>query len=145
MTTLRKMVKLSALLTVLLACFVGLVLTQFNNPVQAKSLGDQTLIVYFSYKRNSDGRWLRVENTARVAQDIQRKTGGTLYEIKPARPYTGSYQHVVNQAQREQNHHARPTIAGSFAQCHKIQDRFCRRSNLVGIIPNDCVYLYGSG
>lgn len=124
MTTLRKTVKLSGLLTVLLAFFAGLVLIQFNNHVHAKSRSNQTLIVYFSYKRNSDVRRLRVGNTARVAQDIHRRTGGDLYEIKPARPYTGSYQHVVNQAQREQNRHARPAIAGSLPNVKKYKTVF---------------------
>lgn len=125
MKTLRKIVKISGLLTVLLACFVGLVLTQSNDQAMAaKNRGKQTLVVYFSYKRNSDGKPLSVGNTARVAQDIQKKTGADTYEIKPARPYTGSYQHVVDQAQREENRHARPAIAGSLPNVKKYKTVF---------------------
>lgn len=124
MKPLNKFVKISGLVTAIIVCFVGIMLTQTSNPALAKGRGNQTLVVYFSYKRNSDGKPLRVGNTARVAQDIQRKTGADIYEIKPAHPYNGSYQHVVDQAQTEQDRHARPAIAGTLPNVAKYKTVF---------------------
>lgn len=93
-------------------------------PSLAHASSSKTLVVYFSYKRNSDGSRLKVGNTARVAQDIQQKTHADIYEIKPAKPYTGSYNHVVNQAQREQNRHARPAIKGQLPNVSKYKTVF---------------------
>lgn len=42
-------------------------------------------------------------NTRRVARQLQRATGADLAEIKTVKPYTGSYDNVVGQGQREVN------------------------------------------
>ena len=49
------------------------------------------LIAVFSY----------TGNTRRVAEAIQRKTGGTLIEIEPETPYSKDYQAVVKQGKEE--------------------------------------------
>lgn len=51
----------------------------------------KTLILYYSYGGN----------TRKIAEMIQKETGGVLEEIKTVVPYTGSYNSVVNQGQRE--------------------------------------------
>lgn len=51
----------------------------------------KTLILYYSYGGN----------TRRIAEQIQREIGGELEEIQTVKPYTGSYNSVVNQGQRE--------------------------------------------
>lgn len=115
----QKLRRDSLILLALLALLVGLC-----SMSTVKASSTKTLVVYFSYKRNSDGHRLKVGNTARVAQDIQQKTHADIYEIKPARPYTGSYNHVVNQAQREQDDHARPAIKGHLPNVAKYQAVF---------------------
>ena len=59
------------------------------------------LIVYYSW---SNG------NTERIAKMLQSKTGGDLVKIDTVRPYTGSYDDVVNQGQEEVNRGYEPEI-----------------------------------
>lgn len=68
--------------------------------------GDQaetggTLIAYFSWSGN----------TEQVAQIIQAATGGDLFEIAPATPYTDDYDELLDIAQQEQSEDARPELA----------------------------------
>lgn len=51
----------------------------------------KTLILYYSYGGN----------TRKIAQMIQREIGGDLAEIETVKPYTGSYDSIVNQGQDE--------------------------------------------
>lgn len=51
----------------------------------------KALILYYSYGGN----------TRRVAEMIQKETGGDIAEIKTVKPYTGSYNDVVAQGKRE--------------------------------------------
>ena len=60
------------------------------------------LIAYFSW----------FGNTEQVAQIIQQETGGDLFEIAPATPYTDDYNELLNIAQQEQSDNARPELAG---------------------------------
>ena len=59
------------------------------------------LIAYFSWSGN----------TEQVAQIIQRETGGDLFEIAPAAPYTDDYNELLDIAQQEQSDSARPELA----------------------------------
>ena len=60
------------------------------------------LIAYFSWSGN----------TEQVAQIIQQETGGDLFEIAPAAPYTDDYDELLDIAQQEQADSARPELAG---------------------------------
>ncbi len=60
-----------------------------------------TLIAYFSWSGN----------TEHLAQMIQAETGGTLFEIAPATPYTEDYDTLLDVAQQEQRDNARPELA----------------------------------
>ena len=60
-----------------------------------------TLIAYFSWSGN----------TEQVAQIIQQETGGDLFEITPATPYTDDYNELLDIAQQEQSDNARPDDA----------------------------------
>ena len=60
------------------------------------------LIAYFSWSGN----------TEQVAQIIQQETGGDLFEIAPATPYTDDYNELLDIAQQEQSDNARPDLAG---------------------------------
>ena len=59
------------------------------------------LIVYYSV---SNG------NTRRIAGQLQKATGADLAEIETVQPYTGSYQEIVDQGQREVESGFRPAI-----------------------------------
>ena len=61
-----------------------------------------TLIAYFSWSGN----------TEQLAQMIQAETGGRLFEIAPATPYTEDYNTLLDVAQQEQADNARPELAG---------------------------------
>ncbi len=60
-----------------------------------------TLVAYFSWSGN----------TAQMAQIIQTETGGDLFEIQPAVPYTDDYDTLLDVAQQEQRENARPELA----------------------------------
>lgn len=70
---------------------------------EAPTTGDTSsiLIAYFSWSGN----------TEQVAQIIQRETGGDLFEIAPAAPYTDDYNELLDIAQQEQSDSARPELA----------------------------------
>lgn len=59
------------------------------------------LIAYFSWSGN----------TEQMAQAIQAETGGDLFKIEPAVPYTEDYDTLLDIAQQEQAEDARPELA----------------------------------
>ena len=71
---------------------------------ETSTTGDSSsvLIAYFSWSGN----------TEQVAQIIQQETGGDLFEIAPAAPYTDDYDELLDIAQQEQADSARPELAG---------------------------------
>lgn len=60
-----------------------------------------TLVAYFSWSGN----------TEQVAQYIAEQTGGDLFKIEPAAPYTEDYNTLLDVAQQEQAEDARPELA----------------------------------
>lgn len=67
----------------------------------AESAEGGTLIAYFSWSGN----------TEQLAQMIQAETGGQLFEITPATPYTEDYNTLLDVARQEQADNARPELA----------------------------------
>lgn len=63
--------------------------------------GSASLVVYFSWSGNTES----------VANEIQAQTGGDIFEIVPAEPYTDDYDALLDLAQEEQANGARPAIA----------------------------------
>ena len=59
------------------------------------------LVVYYSW---SNG------NTKRIAEQLANRTGADIARIETVQPYTGSYQDIVDQGQREVNEGYRPPI-----------------------------------
>mgnify|MGYP001068133624 CR=1 FL=1 len=55
--------------------------------------------------------WSGTGNTEQMAQMIQAETGGDLFEIDPAAPYTDDYNTLLDVAQEEQDNDARPELA----------------------------------
>ena len=62
---------------------------------------DKMLIVYYSV---SNG------NTRSIAEQLQKATGADIAEIKTVVPYTGSYDEIVDQGQKEVNRGYKPAI-----------------------------------
>lgn len=60
----------------------------------------KTLIIYYSYGGN----------TKRIAEMIQKETGGDLAEIETVIPYSGDYNTIVEQGQAEVNSGFMPDI-----------------------------------
>ena len=63
--------------------------------------GSNILIAYFSWSGNTEA----------VAGMIQSETGGDLFEIAPAEPYTEDYDELLDIARDEQSSGARPALA----------------------------------
>lgn len=69
-----------------------------------ETTGDSnTLVAYFSWSGNTEA----------MANLIAEQTGGTLFEIAPATPYTDDYDALLDVAQQEQAEDARPALAAS--------------------------------
>ena len=58
------------------------------------------LIVYFSWSGNTRG----------VAQQVQQRTGGDLFEIQCVTPYSSNYNTCLDEALRDQRANARPAL-----------------------------------
>lgn len=87
--------------------------------------GSQTLIAYFSWSGN----------TERVASLIQQETGGDLFEIAPATPYTDDYDALLDQAQAEQAEDARPELAAQVENWQDYDVVFVGYPNWWGDLP----------
>ena len=70
--------------------------------------GEKVLVAYFS--------WSSSHNTRTMAEYIAEETGGKLFEIKPAVPYTTSYNQVLDVARKELAETARPALAENISQ-----------------------------
>ena len=69
-----------------------------------ENTGDSnTLVAYFSWSGNTEA----------MANLIAEQTGGTLFEIAPATPYTDDYDALLDIAQQEQAEDARPALAAT--------------------------------
>lgn len=64
-------------------------------------MGKRMLIVYYSV---SNG------NTKRIAERLQETTGADMVRIETVKPYSGSYNAIVEQGQREVNRRYQPEI-----------------------------------
>lgn len=64
------------------------------------SNGQRILVSYFSHSGN----------TEKVAQEIARQTGGTLFEIVPKEPYADNYEEMMERIYKEREENGRPEI-----------------------------------
>lgn len=76
--------------------------TDTPDATQAYFGSKKVLIAYFSWGGT----------TRRMAQEIERVTGGTLYEIEPVTPYPTAYTPCTEVALQERDSNARPAIKG---------------------------------
>lgn len=98
-----------------------------NQPANAATNKDgknKVLIVYFSRTKGVYNGPLKVGNTKRIADDIQKRTGGTEYEIVPKKPYPSSYNKTTQVARREQRNNARPAIKNKLPNVKKYSTVF---------------------
>ena len=80
--------------------------TQQNaKQAQPQTDGKKVLVAYFSH----------TGNTEKVAQIIQRKTGGDLFKIETATPYSTVYREVTEVAKQEKADNARPALKNTVS------------------------------
>lgn len=73
----------------------------------------KVLVVFFSKTGENYGVGnIKIGNTHKVAMEIARQTNGTLFEIKPVKPYPDGYQDCVDVAKEEKTNNTRPAIKG---------------------------------
>ena len=95
----KKMISIMPLLT------VGF----FGFAQEASAVGKlSVLVAYFS--------WSSAQKTKGMAEKIAEMTGGELFRIAPAVPYTTSYNEVLEVAQKELSDSARPELAEKLTQ-----------------------------
>lgn len=79
--------------------------TKENKEMNETMKPQKILIAYYSYSGN----------TRVIAEDIQKATGGELFEIVPAQAYPKDYDDVVAQAKQEIRADARPELKTKVA------------------------------
>ncbi len=72
---------------------------------QPQTEGKKVLVAYFSH----------TGNTEKVAQVIQSKTGGDLFKIETATPYSNVYREVTEVAKQEKADNARPALKNTVS------------------------------
>jgi flavodoxin len=95
-----------------------------SGTVQAQSKG-KILIVCFSWGGN----------TREMAKQIQRQTGGDLFEIKTVKPYPTDYKECVDVAKKEQQTNARPALADTVKNFSDYDMVFVGYPNWWGTMP----------
>lgn len=68
--------------------------------VQAQATSKKVLVVYYSYSGN----------TRVIAKQIQKGTGGDIFEIQTVKAYPKDYNAVVDQAKKEVNSNYKPAL-----------------------------------
>lgn len=115
---------LTTIIVIVLAVAGGLFFNNQRQTAAANNKGRRTLIVYFSRTKGIYGGNLKVGNTKRIADDIQRKTGGTEFEIRPVTPYPSSYEQTARLADQQRRQGARPAIKGPMPNMKKYDTVF---------------------
>ena len=122
------MKKTWTLITVILTVFVAFIVGSNVNDKSVKAASNnknkKVLVVYFSRTRGVYGGDLKKGNTARVAEYIQKKTDGDIYEIVPRKSYPNNYERTTEVAQEEQENNARPAIKGKLPNVRKYDTIF---------------------
>ena len=98
---------------------------QQNNNVGSAASHSRILVAYFSMSGN----------TRLIAHDIQRMTGGDLFEIKTVREYGPDFDSAVEQAREELRNDARPELQVKVANMQDYDVVFVGFPNWVGTMP----------
>lgn len=91
--------------------------TSASRPVEVES--SKILIAYYSWGGN----------TRFAAEQIQKLTGGTLFEIKPAKAYPTDYRACVDQGKKECRDEFKPELAGKVEDLAKYEVIFIGTPN----------------
>lgn len=86
------------------------------------------LIAYFT----------RTGTTREVAQQIQQRVGGDLFEMKTTHSYPQEYRATTDQAKREQQSHFRPRLAAEVRDIGAYEIVFLGYPNWWGTMPMAC-------
>ena len=113
---------LSCVLAVLLFCASAIVTP---NAEAAGAPAPKILIAFFSL----------TGNTRLIARDIQKMTGGDLFEIRPVHSYGPDFDGAVEQARRELRENARPLLKDTVADFESYDVVFVGFPNWVGTMP----------
>ena len=99
----------------------------------------KTLIAFFSRAGENyvSGalKQLEVGNTKVVAQMIQEKTDGDLFQIMPASKYSDSYNECINQAKEDQKRNARPALESMPTDLNGYDEIYLGYPNYWGTMP----------
>lgn len=84
-------------------------------------------------------------NTRAAAEQIQKVTGGTLFEIKPVKPYSTDYNTCLDEAKRDIRANVRPELAAKVGDLAKYDVIFVGSPNWWGTMaPPVATFLTGS-
>ncbi|MDO4930738.1 MAG: flavodoxin [Bacteroidales bacterium] len=100
----------------ILACFATflgcMACSTADDPIPANSETTDSTASYFGGKKVLIAYFSWGGTTQRMAEEIQRITGGDLFRIEPSTPYPTDYTECTNVARRERDNDERPAIAG---------------------------------
>ena len=75
---------------------------------------EKSIVIYFSHTgENYFVGIIKEGNTAKVAKEIARQTGASIWEIKEADPYPVKYDDCITRAKKELQAKARPAFQGT--------------------------------
>ena len=75
---------------------------------------EKSIVIYFSHTgENYSVGVIKEGNTAKVAKEIARQIGASIWEIKEAEAYPVKYDECINRAKKELQAKARPAFVGT--------------------------------
>lgn len=93
-----------------------------DTPIPVSS--EKILVAYYSWGGNTKG----------AAEQIQKTIGGTLFEIKPEKPYSSNYRECTEEAKRDINANVRPALASKIDNLKDYEVIFVGSPNWWGTI-----------
>lgn len=92
--------------------------------VKATAEPGKILVAYYSWSGN----------TRAAAEQIQKATGGTLFEIKPVKPYSTDHSSCLAEARRDMQTNTRPELSSNVDNMAKYDVIFVGSPNWMGTI-----------
>ena len=125
------------ILMIAVICAAAVVFTALGERAEAAAAAEpgKILIVCYSYSGN----------TRAVAEQIQKATGGELFEIKPAKAYPADYNACVEQAKKECADGFKPQLAGALPDLSKYDVVFVGTPNWWGTMAPPVLSLLSVG
>ena len=118
------MKKIFLILALVMVCAMN-AYAQKNSGSDSAVSSPRILVAYFSMSGN----------TRLIAQDIQRMTGGDIFEIKAVGEYGPDFDSAVEQAREELRNGARPELRAKVADMQDYDVVFVGFPNWVGTMP----------